>query len=140
MATLQAPTFAGSALCDTGQRERDGSIEVRIFTENIPGVDGEFAQPHGHGGRTVVVTGILECVADNTRADALDTGHVTLRAKQSVLCDGATVGTFVDTAGRSHSNCIVISYEPTGPIVVVPHGAEYRSIIPIRAVIRMLDP
>ena len=139
-AAITAPTFAGTAICDASQRESDGSLGVRIHVENLPGADGEFAQPQGHGGRTIVVRGTVVCVDGDTPADALDTGHVTLRAKQAVFCDGKTIGDFVDSANRTHSNCIMLSYEPTGPMTVVPNGEKYRSIISIRAVVRELAP
>ena len=56
--------------------------------------------------------------------------------------DGYTVAAYVDTGGTSHSNCMLISYSAVGPIeiVPVPGAATYRGLIPVRAIIRELNP
>jgi len=137
---LQAPTFASTALCTTGQKQVPGPTGVRVFMEHIPGVDGQFAQPHGHSGRDIVVTGILETTAQATEAEATTSAYAELRTKEA-LADGATVGDYVDPAGLTISNCILVSYAPVGPVqIVVDATTGFKGIWRIRAVIHELNP
>ena len=137
---LQAPTFAGTALCTTSQRQVPGPIGVRVFMEHVPGVDGQFAQPQGHSGRDIMVMGILETTAKNTAALALETAYSELRTLEA-LADGATVGAYVDPAAGSHSNCILMSYAPIGPVQIVEDATTgFKGIWRIRAIIRELNP
>ena len=136
---IQAPTFAAIALCTTSQRQTDGPVSVRALMEHVPGVDGQFVQPHGHGGRNIDVAGVLHTTAEADRATALATARDELRTKEG-LADGATVGDYIDTAGVTISNCILMSYAPMGPIEIVPDSTNFKGIIRIRAVIRELNP
>jgi len=136
---IQAPTFAGTALCTTSQKQIDGPVGVRVNIEHIPGADGQFAQPNGHSGRDIIITGILHTTAKGTRALALSAAYDELRIKED-LADGKTIGTFVDCANGSLTNCILMSYAPMGNWQIVPDSTNYKGIIPIRAVIRELNP
>lgn len=139
MAAIQAPTFAGTALCTTSQRQLHGPLGARANIEHIPGVNGQFAQPSGHSGRDIIITGILVTTAKATRAEALYTAYDELRTKEK-LADGETIGTLVDCAATSISNCILMSYSPAGNVMIVPDSTNYKGIIPIRAIVRELNP
>lgn len=137
---LQAPTFAGTALCTTSQKQIPGPIGTRVFMEHVPGVDGQFAQPQGHSGRDIVVTGILVTTAQATAVLATTSAYAELRTKEA-LANGATVGAYVDPAALSHSNCILMSYAPIGPVQIVEDATTgFKGIWRIRAVIRELNP
>lgn len=57
---MAIPTFNGQSLFSKAAADLPGAIKVRVHTETMPGVDGEFVQPHGTGARQIAATGWLE--------------------------------------------------------------------------------
>ena len=134
------PTFNSTDLTTDAPREIIGGIRVRAYLESLPGVDGEYAQPHGTSGRDIIVQGVLKSSSQTTAALAHSTLKTTLRTKQD-LVDGATVAAYVGTDENSYSNCMLLSYEPMGPIQVSRAGASsFFGFVVVLARVRDLAP
>ncbi len=135
---MSTPTFNSTLLVSRAGRDLPGSPDVRIRTETLPGVDGQFVQPHGTVGRKIIVRGVLE-----TTGESPDLAHqalkAALRTKQE-LADGDTVATYVGTDGQSYQNCMLTSYEPVGEVHVTPGDSNYRAIVFIEARILHMTP
>ena len=135
---MSLPSFHATTLFTHAPVSLPGSIEPRLFFETLPGVDGEFVQTHGHAGKTWQLRGILRATG-NTAALALLAFRAALVARQA-LADGATVGTFTDNEGSSHTNCIVLRYDPLGPCVTGPHASAFLCESLCSCTIRELNP
>jgi len=122
MATI--PTFNSVALFTKAPQHRSSSPRPRIYFETMPGLDGEYAQTHGHAGRQHRLTGVLEGAAGNTRAKALENFHSALSICEA-LVDGDTVATFADLDGGETTNCIMLSYNHVGGIYTRTSGENY---------------
>ena len=134
------PTFNSTDLTTDAPREIIGGIRVRAYLESLPGVDGEYAQPHGTGGRDIIVRGILKSSSQATAALAHSTLKTTLRTKQD-LSDGSTVAAYVGTDGNSYANCLLISYDAMGPVQVSQQGAStFYAYVVVLARVRDLAP
>ena len=134
------PTFNSTDLTTDAPQEVIGGIRPRIYTETMPGADGEYAQVHGPAGRDIIVRGILKSSAQNSAALAHSTLKTTLRTKQA-LADGVTVAAYVGTDENSYSNCLLLSYDQAGPIRVGLLGTnQYIGYMTIVARIRHLAP
>ncbi len=135
---MAIPTFNGESLFSRAAADFPGAISVRTYAETLPGVDGEFVQPHGTGARQITATGWLEA-AGETPAAAHQALKAAVRARQA-LADGQTVATYVGTDGHSYENCILISYEPQDRAQASAGGGSYRALAPIEAVLRQVVP
>jgi len=135
---MSIPTFNGSALVTKAGRDLPGAPAARIHTETLPGLDGEFIQPHGSAGRRIVVRGVLQATA-GTPAQAHQALKADLRAKQA-LADGRTVGTYVGTDGHAYANCAVVSVQAEGDIVLSQTPGSCTATVHVRAIVRQLTP
>ena len=136
---MATPTFNSTELTSEAERDLPGSIDVRFYMETIPATDGQFAQPHGTGGRNITVQGILKSSNQATAALAMAALKTSLRTNQD-LADGSTVATFVGTDANSYTNCILMSYETAGPIQISKAGSYYVARVAITATVRHLTP
>ncbi len=100
---MSIPTFNGTSLCSAAAEETIHSPEVRLRIETMPGLDGEFVQTHGHGGRDIEVRGVLSA-AGSTPAEAHQNLKALMLARHN-LADGATVATYIGTDAASYDNC-----------------------------------
>ena len=135
---MPTPTFNGTGLITRAPRDFPGSPELRLRAESLPGVDGQYVQPHGVAGRRIVVRGLLQATAASAQEAHAGLKSI-LRAKQG-LADGATVATYVGTDGREYPNCIVNSVEPTGEATVSPDDEEYQAFLPVEIHIVQVTP
>jgi len=136
---MSIPTFASISLCSRAAREEIAAPDVRAQIEHMPGVDGQFVQPHGSGGRDIRVTGVLEANGASATAahQALNTS---LRSLQ-MLADGMSVGTYVGTDGASYPECMVLWIRPTGSVHVGGEGtAAFRAAVTVESLLRQLSP
>lgn len=135
---MSNPTFNGSALCSAAAAETIHSPAARLQIESLPGVDGEFVQVHGHGGRTIEVRGILRATGE-TPAGAHQNLKALLRAKQA-LADGDTVASYVGTDSTVYGDCVVTSYQPTPPVHVSAAAGQYKAMVRVAVELRQLAP
>ena len=113
-------------------------MDVRVRTETLPGVDGEYVQPHGTAGRDITTDGWLEA-SGNTPALAHAALKTLLRARQDAA-DGATVATYVGTDGHDYDNCVLISCAPQAAVETTAGGGTFRAVVPVKAVFRQVAP
>ncbi|MCE5280085.1 MAG: hypothetical protein ABFD92_09195 [Planctomycetaceae bacterium] len=133
-ATMSAPTFNNQPLCTHAAREFLSAPGVRVHAETMPGLDGEFIQCHGRGGRDIRVTGVLE-VAGATAAGAHQALKNALRGVQS-LADGMTVATYIGTDGSEYPDCMLQAYAPADAVEVCGNPAGfYRAVVCVEATI-----
>jgi len=135
---MSIPTFNGVSLCSAAAAETLHAPEVRLRIESLPGVDGQYVQTHGRGGRTIEVRGVLTA-AGATPAGAHQNLKALLRAKQA-LADGATVASYVGTDAAAYGNCVLTSYLPAAPVHVAPSGANYEALLHVTAQLHQLTP
>jgi len=135
---MAIPTFNGESLFSRAAADMPGKIDVRVRTETMPGVDGEFVQPHGTGARQITATGWLEG-AGATPAVAHQALKAAVRTKQA-LADGQTVATYVGTDGHSYQKCLLVSYELQAGVRTSAGGGSYRAIVPVEVVLRQVVP
>jgi hypothetical protein len=131
---MSLPTFDDTALFDEAARDRPGPVEARIETQHMPGVDGQFAVCHGQSGRQIEAGGRLAATG-STPAEAHQALKAALRTRQ-LLADGQTVADYVGTDASTYPNCLLQSYEMTGPVEIsrlsestVLAGAPCRAIL-----------
>ena len=133
------PTFNSTALCTSAARDEVLCPDVRIHARTMPGVDGQFIQDHGYGGRDIRVTGVLEG-ADDTPAESDQALKSAVRTIQS-LADGSTIATYVGTDGHSYDYCVLIDYRIVESVGIRKNaGGGYTSAVLIQALIRHLRP
>ena len=135
---MAQPTFNGTALTTAAAIDQPGVPQPRVYTETMPGVDGEYAQPHGRGARMISVSGVLEANGDT--AAAAHTALKTAVRSRMDLADGQTVATYIGTDGHNYTNCILISYEMAGPAAVWDAGATWTAQCRVTALLRQLTP
>lgn len=135
---MSIPTFNSTPLCSRAAADLPLSAKVRLYMETLPGVDGQFVQTHGRGGRQIEVHGAL-LATGSTPAAAHQNLKLLLRQKQA-LADGATVATYVGTDSGSYPNCVLLSYQPAGTVQVSPCGANYTAVMLIKALVVQLTP
>ncbi len=133
---MSNPQFNGTELVTRAGRDLPGGVAARYYAETMPGVDGLFVQTHGTAGRRIAVRGILQASGETPSAahQALKT---LLRARQA-LADGRTVASYVGSDGHSYSNCMLVSYEPAGEVVVSSAGPLYTATMLVAAVVLQL--
>ena len=135
---MSNPTFNGVSLCSAAAAETVHAPEARLEIELLPGVDGQYVQTHGHGGRKIEVRGVLTA-AGGTPGGAHQNLKALLRAKQA-LADGATVATYVGTDAANYGYCVLTSYLPAAPVHVSPAGATYEALLHVTATLHQLTP
>ena len=110
---MATPTFAGVDLTTRAERMQREPPQVRVAFETLPGVDGEFVQTHGQGGRTRQITGVLEGSEYITRALALAALRAMMDTYQDLYL--GTYDTFVDPDGVTWDNCVLLSWRLSPP-------------------------
>ena len=135
---MSIPTFYSTALVTRAARDMPRCPQVRLRAETLPGVNGQYVQLHGTGGREIVVRGVLE--ADGaTPALAHQDLKASLRSKQA-LADGARVADYIGADGATYAHCVLTSYEAVGEVQVSPAESGYRALLFVEAKIRQLTP
>jgi len=104
----------------------------------MPGVNGQFVQLCGTGGRAIVVRGVLEASGESP-VQAHQAVKLALRAKQD-LADGTTVATYVGTDGSEYANCLLEIFEAVDNIHVSPDEGNYKGSVLVEARILHLTP
>jgi len=100
------PTFDGTALTTDGAQQRSGTPRNRSYTGSLPGVEGEFVQESPLGGRMIVVSGLYKSTGA-TRAAAISALRTALEAVQAKI---GLVKTYVGTASRTYTNCLLVDF------------------------------
>ena len=135
---MAIPTFDLTNLFSAAARELPMVPDVRDYHETMPGADGEFVQQHGTGGRYIYVEGMLQSAAKASGALAHADFMSSLGTLQN-LC-GNSPATYVGTDGVSHTNCLLMSYNPIAYATTTPSGTDFVALSPCRAVLRQLTP
>ena len=136
---MPLPTFDSVALLSRAARDLPSCQRVRVRGETLPGVNGQFVQPHGTAEREIVVRGVLEA-AGASAAEAHQALKSELRGRQA-LADGATIAEYVGTDGSQYSNCMLTSYEATEEAKVSRLSqSSFKAFVPIEARILHLTP
>ncbi len=132
---MSTSQFKSESLCTRGGVEVIGSPSARVYLETMPGVDGEFAQPHGISGRTIVVRGELTAAA-STASAAHEALKVLIRSRQSLV---GQFGAYVGTDGHQYDNCVLKGYN-AGPIRIAAAAGGCAAIAAIEARIHHTTP
>jgi len=135
---MAIPTFNGTSLFSKAAADLPGKVAVRLHTETMPGVDGEFVQLHGTGARQITATGWL-AGAGATPAAAHQALKDAIRTKHA-LADGQTVASYVGTDGHSYKNCVLVSYEPQDEAQTSAGDGSYSAVVPIEVTLRQVVP
>jgi len=135
---MAIPTFNGQELFSRGAAETPGPVAVRIRTETMPGVDGEFLQGHGTGGREIRASGWLEATAA-TPAAAAAAVKALLRARQG-MADGQTLAAYAGADGHEYPHCVLVSYEAAAEVRTCAAGGAFAAAVPAEAVLRQVAP
>ena len=135
---MAIPTFNSIALCSAAARDEPGAIDTRCHVDTMPGIDGEFVQLGGSGGRDIRVSGMLEATGD-TPAESNQSLKAAIRGRQA-LADGSTLASYVGTDGATYDFCILKSYRATGSVQVCKKGQGYAATVAMEALIRDLSP
>ncbi|MFP4354066.1 MAG: hypothetical protein ACLFUJ_02995 [Phycisphaerae bacterium] len=135
---MSIPTFAGMPLFDEAAGDRPASAEIRIQTQHMPGVDGEFVLRCGTGGRDIQATGRIS-VTGATAIEAHQALKASLGEKQQAV-NGRTVASYVGTDGVEYPWCMVRSLEMTDPVEISRLSADsVLASCRCRAMIRQLS-
>ena len=132
------PTFDGLELTTDAAAEQIGSPAARVYGETMPGVSGEFVQALGHGGRDIVVTGLYRGQPAATTDYAQAALKAALRTLQARVGQG--VAAYVGADGQAYVTCVLKSCQPVGPVRHIRAGANYQAVVPVRAIVRDLNP
>lgn len=132
---MSIPTFNSTELVSRAGRDFPGGVKVRFRAETLPGVDGQYVQLNGNGGREIIVRGVLEVSGDSPES-ANQALKSALRSKQA-LADGATVASYVGTDGSTYANCLLTDYKPAGDVQISPGESNYQALVFVEA--RMLQ-
>jgi len=132
---MSNPTFDSQTLCDRSAVEVPSAPAARVYTENLPGVDGDFIQLHGSGGRRIHLQG--ELTASGATPSAAHQALKVLISQRQRLVGAAA--TYVGTDGQSHSDCVLMSYQPQAARVAA-NGQDYTASAAIAAEIYEAAP
>jgi len=132
---MSNPTFDSQLLCDCCAVEIPGSPEARVYIENLPGVNGDFLQLHGRGGRKIMLRGELTATGA-TPAAAHQGLKALIRQRQQLV---GTSGTYVGTDGQGCTDCVLMSYRPRASRLAA-NGKDYTASVPIIAEIHQAAP
>ena len=125
---MSNPTFDSQSLCDCCAVEAPGSPDARVYLENMPGVNGDFVQVHGRGGRGIMLWGELTA-SGATPAAAHQGLKALIRQRQQLV---GTAGTYVGTDGQAYSDCVLMSYRPRASRLAA-NEQDYTASAPIIA-------
>jgi len=132
---MSNPTFDSQTLCHRSAVEIPSAPAARIHVESMPGVDGDFVQLHGSGGRRIRLQG--EITASGATPSA---AHQALKAviyqRQQLI---GRVATYFGTDGQSHGDCVLMSYQPQAARVAA-NEQDYTASAPITAEIYEAAP
>ena len=132
---MSNPTFDSEALCGRGAVDIPGTPAARVYIESMPGVDGQFVQIHGRGGRRIAVRGELTA-SDATPAAAHVALKALIRQRQELV---GTIAPYVGTDGHTYDDCVLMSYRP-GPARITGSGGSYTAVVPVHAEIHQASP
>jgi len=132
---MSNPTFDSQTLCSRGAVETSGSPRARVSVENLPGVNGDFLQLHGRGGRTIMLRGELTATGASPSA-AHQALKALLRQRQQLV---GTSGGYVGSDGQAYVGCVLMSYRPQASRVGA-NGQDYTASAPITAEIHQATP
>ena len=132
---MSNPTFNSQLLCDCCAVEAPGSPEARVYIENLPGVNGDFLQLHGRGGRRILLRGELTATGA-TPAAAHQGLKALIRQRQQLI---GTAATYIGTDGQACSDCVLMSYQPRVSRLAA-NGQDYTASAPISAEIHQAAP
>jgi len=132
---MSNPTFNSQTLCDRSAVETPGSPRARVFTENLPGVNGDFLQLHGRGGRKIRLRGELTATGA-TPAAAHQALKALIRQRQQLI---GTSGGYVGADGQAYLDCVLMLYQPR-PSRVAANGQDYTASAPITVEIHQAAP
>jgi len=132
---MSNPMFNSQAICTRGAVDVPGPPAARVYIESLPGVDGDFVQFHGRGGRRIVMRGELTA-SGGTPAVAHAVLKVLIRQLQEMV---GTAASYTGTDGHTYSGCVLMSYRP-GPVRIVQGGGGYLAVAPVYAEIRHTTP
>ena len=113
-------TFRGSSLFDSGPtRVVVQAVSEELRVSRFPGIDGEHHLLMGRPGREVIQEGTLTGTSASQLADRIGD-----------ICDQVGQrGSLVDDLDWSYADCVLLSFELTGPRRVDAEGrhcADYR--------------
>lgn len=123
------------ALTSAAARDMPDPPDVRVFRESLPGVDGEFAQGNGRGGRDVRFAGVLRASGGSASAAASQLKS-DIRSRQA-LATGAGLGTYVGEDAHSYANCVFLSFG-AGPPRIEKRGGTYYAHSRVSGTVRQL--
>ena len=132
------PTFSSTALTSEAAHCRIGSRRPRAYVQTLPGVNGLFVQTHGHGGRDLIVAGLLTG-SGATPAAARNSAMAAFRQREA-LADGLTIATCTGTDGADYDNCLLQSYTHGKVRISRVAAANYVAYLPVRAQLLQLTP
>ena len=132
---MSNPTFDFQTLCDRGAVDIPGTPAARVYIESMPGVDGQFVQTHGRGGRRIAVRGELTA-SDATPAAAHAALKALIRQRQQMV---GTIALYVGTDGHTYYDCVLMSYRP-GPTRITASAGSYTAVVPVRAEVHQASP
>lgn len=122
------PTFNLCELATRGYYDIPQSPRARIAVENVPGVNGDFVQVHGSGGREIEVHGQM-AIQGNTADLAHSLCKLAIRSCQNLV---GTTGIYVGCDGVGYSNCSLMSYTASR-CTVVKDGQKFLGVCSIEA-------
>ncbi|MCE5277202.1 MAG: hypothetical protein ABFD92_16865 [Planctomycetaceae bacterium] len=114
---MAIPKFNNVELVTHGAQELLGAAEPRLVLEHMPGLDGQFVQPHGRSGRDIIVTGV---VAGGVNID-VDIAMAMFRTSMETLndlADGRTVAGYHSANNTPFTNCVVKRVEPISRLIM----------------------
>jgi hypothetical protein len=132
---MSNPTFNSISLCDRSAVETPDSPEARVYLENLPGVNGNFVQLHGRGGRKILVSGELTATGASPAA-AHQALKILIRQRQQLV---GTSGGYVGTDGLACVDCVLMSYRPRASRTQ-SNGQDYTASAPITVEIHQAAP
>ena len=135
---MSIPTFNGTDLVTRAERDIPASPELKARFESLPGMDGQYVQPHGVGTRQIVVEGILE--ASGAQEDQAHQGLKSALTAKQQLADGATVAAYVGTDNTTYSNCVLVAYLATDSVQIAKSQDGFCALVPVQARILQLAP
>jgi len=125
---MSNPSFNSQTLCSRSAVETPGSPQARVFLESLPGVNGQFVQLHGQGGREIVLRGEL-IATGSTPAAAHQALKALIRLLQQLV---GTSALYVGSDGQALSDCVLMSYRPHASRTFA-NGQDYTASSPITA-------
>lgn len=110
---MAAPQFNSVPLTTEAEQLRTRGPTSRHMLDHLPGVNGAYAQTHGHGEQLFEITGIRETSMAFTGTE-LALYHLRNDVRTIRLAQMSTVATFRDPTTQNWTNCMLVEYS-VGP-------------------------